>query len=59
VGHLEIPGGEADDTAGKNPEAFDAGRFLAGLEEKLVAETDAQIRSSCKSPITHGIPESG
>jgi hypothetical protein len=59
MGHFEISRGEPDDAAAKNSKAFDAGRFLAGLEEKLVAEANAEIRLASGGPLANGFPKPG
>jgi hypothetical protein len=43
--------------AAQHAKTLDAGRLLAGFEEKLIAKTDAKIRTPGKRPLTHGIPE--
>jgi hypothetical protein len=59
VRHLEIARGESDDAAAQDTEAFDAGRFLTGLEEELVAEANAEVGLTGSSPVADGFPQAG
>ena len=47
LGHFPaFPVGDAQDTAGQDPQAFHAGTFLAGFKQQLLAQADAQERGS-------------
>ena len=59
VGNLEIAGSETHDATGKNAEPLDARRFLAGFEEELVAETNAEVGLAGCRPFADGFPQTG
>jgi hypothetical protein len=59
VGNLEsVSLGKVENLSAKDAESLHPGRLLAGVEEELIAQTDAKIGTICVNPSFDHIPKS-
>jgi hypothetical protein len=59
VRNLEASIGKSHDASFQNAKPLHTGGFLAGFEEKLVAEADAEVGTTRERPFADGIPQPG